>query len=70
MTNRTALLKRAVFSRPRWRHNENRPDYVRVGGFAFLPDVFDPLRRLASRIRCVVVQQQSAIGRGLCEEKP
>lgn len=47
--------------------NENKVDYVRSWEeFTFLPDVFEPLRRLAeSDLVVVVVSNQSAVGRGL-----
>lgn len=60
------MLKRAIFLDRDGVINENRPDYVKSWEeFAFLPDVFDPLRQLAkSDFGVVVVSNQSAIGRG------
>lgn len=47
--------------------NENHHDYVKSWAeFAFLPNVFEPLQRLAqSQFAIVIISNQSAIGRGL-----
>jgi D-glycero-D-manno-heptose 1,7-bisphosphate phosphatase len=47
--------------------NENRPDYVKSWAeVAFLPGVFDALRRLAGTdLAVVLITNQSAVGRGI-----
>ncbi len=47
--------------------NQNHHDYVKSWAeFAFLPNVFTPLQRLAhSQFAIIIISNQSAIGRGL-----
>lgn len=47
--------------------NHNRSDYVKTWAeYIFLPNVFEPLKRLAqSEYSIVIVSNQSPIGRGL-----
>jgi histidinol-phosphate phosphatase family protein len=60
-------VRRAVFLDRDGVISENRENYVTTWEeFAFLPDVFEPLQRLAeSPFAVVVISNQSAVGRGL-----
>lgn len=60
-------LKPAIFLDRDGVINQNRADYVKSWEeYTFLPDVFEPLKRLAeSEYLIVVVSNQSPIGRGL-----